>query len=118
VRSAIPIVISLLLTSTTFAEENSGPVPLGSQPYPISAGRPHTCLDLYPAPERASRVEGETQLRFTVTMDGSVKGVAVVKSSGNLALDDAAVTCAARWQYKSLPMEVNHGGSVYWRVPH
>lgn len=116
-RLATPIAISLLLTGAALADENSDAVPMGSQPIPVSTGRPHVCTQ-YPDTALSDRAEGETELRFTVTKDGSVKDVTVSKSSGNSALDDAAVTCAARWKYKPLPMDVNHGGSVYWRLPH
>lgn len=56
-----------------------------------------------------ARAEGTTRIRVLVTEDGNVEEVYVVNSSGNNALDDAAVTCAKRFHYKPATL---HGKPV------
>lgn len=45
----------------------------------------------YPESARSSRREGKVKVRFTITTDGKVTGVQVVKSSGHQLLDRAAL---------------------------
>jgi TonB family protein len=42
---------------------------------------------------------GSTTLFYRVGIDGSVKDLAVIKSSGYNELDDAALKCAASWRF-------------------
>lgn len=48
----------------------------------------------------AKDFEGETALAFGIGAGGKTSGVTVTKASGNAALDDAAVRCAASWIYR------------------
>ena len=66
---------------------------------PVSFGPPHVCTRNYPAAAIAAHAEGTTVLAFHVGADGTVKDLAVSKSSGNTALDDASMACAQNWQY-------------------
>ena len=50
------------------------PPPISS---PASIGRPHTCMQNYPAISQRLGEEGVTLLAFTVTTDGGVSNVTV-----------------------------------------
>jgi protein TonB len=63
-------------------------------------GRGHVCgKGYYPQVELRERVEGDVVLRFTIGTDGALDHIAVGESSGNQALDIAAIACVQRWQY-------------------
>jgi protein TonB len=90
---------------------------------PVSIGRAHACGSNY-YPESAQRLqeEGTTTVAFTVQADGSVSNVTVVGSSGHDDLDQAAIPCVERWQYK--PAVQNNQAvatpwkaAVQWRMP-
>jgi TonB family protein len=70
--------------------------PGASRPHAI--GR-HNCLDQYPAAVKDKNIEGTTALSYRIGDDGSVTKVEIRKSSGDAALDKAAVTCVKSWQY-------------------
>jgi TonB family protein len=64
-----------------------------------------------------------TVLSLTVTVDGSSKDVAVATSSGNAALDQAAVHCVEGWKWWSIQKdgkatEVRWGTHVDWPKTH
>ena len=69
-----------------------------SQPPALS--KPENCRDDYPFFARVFEREGPTELAFTVSADGTVRDVKVVKSSGHEGLDDAAKECVAKWHYR------------------
>jgi protein TonB len=46
---------------------------------------------VYPAPARKAGIQGVTELSFTIHEDGRVSAVRVLKSSGHVVLDEAAV---------------------------
>ncbi|MGE0501848.1 MAG: TonB family protein [Rhizobiaceae bacterium] len=50
----------------------------------------------YPAEARAKRLKGEVQVAFTVSANGSVGGIRVVRSSGSPVLDKAAIDTVRR----------------------
>lgn len=50
----------------------------------------------YPSEARRDRLSGEVHVRFTVSADGSVAGVSVVRSSGSPILDRAALQTVQR----------------------
>jgi periplasmic protein TonB len=50
----------------------------------------------YPAEARRKRLRGEAHVQFTVTRDGGVSGVRVVRSSGSPVLDQAALDTVRR----------------------
>ncbi len=83
---------------------------------------PHTCESYYPPKELADSVEGTTTLSLVVRVDGYVEDIKLAHSSGNDALDKAAVQCAAAWHY--IPKTVNGKpvasplqANVVWQVP-
>lgn len=98
---------------TATAQSGAGVVP------PATAGKPHVCLDQYPAEEAAQRVEGTTTLGFRITEKGTVADITVIQSSGNQPLDDAAVRCAAGWRYTPAlrngePVAISWKAEVRW----
>ena len=90
---------------------------------PTSIGRPHTCPGsiYYPEIEAHHAIQGETGVSFIITTDGSLKNLAVFKTSGDDGLDLAALNCALQWRYKpamqfGVPVEVPWKAKVRWRV--
>lgn len=61
---------------------------------------PGSCGAYYPPVAIRLRQEGDVELVFTIATDGAVKDISLVKSSGQDALDQAAMRCIATWQYK------------------
>ncbi|HUO97877.1 MAG TPA: energy transducer TonB [Rhizomicrobium sp.] len=82
---------------------------------PASIGRPHVCLQDYPAISVRLGEQGTTTLAFTITAEGTVENVHVANSSGSERLDNAAVDCAARWRYKPA-IEKNNPVAVPWKA--
>jgi protein TonB len=54
---------------------------------------------VYPARERAERVEGAVTMRAIVTEKGKVKDPTLVQSSGNENLDRSALKCLKKWTF-------------------
>lgn len=88
------------------------PPPISS---PASIGRPHVCLQDYPPISVRLGEQGTTTLGFTITAEGNVEGVHVVKSSGSERLDNAAVNCASHWHYKAA-IQAGHPVAVSWKA--
>jgi len=82
---------------------------------PVSIGRPHVCLQDYPAISVRLNEQGTTTLGFTINAEGNVENVHVVNSSGSERLDSAAVSCASAWHYKAA-VEAGHPVSVPWKA--
>ena len=81
-----------------------------------SIGRPHHCIGYRPQNVTAS---GVTELAFTITEDGRAVDNRVVTSSGNAALDAAALKCTRTWRYKSaikdnIPIAVEWTAAILW----
>lgn len=72
---------------------------------PVSIGAPHTCNAYYPPFSVRMGEEGTAIVAFRITTTGSVKDVAVVRSTGSPRLDLASVLCATHWTY--IPATVN-----------
>lgn len=66
---------------------------------------------VYPEAARSNEISGETQVIFTVNIDGKVEDVRVAKSSGNSDLDAEAVRVLKKTSYKFKPAKFN-GKSV------
>ena len=98
-------------TITTQSERKTPP-PISS---PASIGRPHVCLQNYPAISVRLGEQGTTTLGFTITAEGRVTDVRVVNSSGSDRLDRAAVDCASRWRYKAA-VESGRPVAVPWKA--
>ena len=58
-------------------------------------------LPIYPYEARRGRIEGAGIFRMYINLDGSVRTVAVMKSTGNPILDLAAAGGLYRWHAKS-----------------
>lgn len=86
---------------------------------PASVGKPHVCLQDYPAISVRLGEQGTTTIGFTINVDGHVDNVHVVNSSGSERLDNAAVSCASSWRYKpavkdNAPIAVPWKAEVKW----
>ncbi len=82
---------------------------------PASIGKPHVCLQDYPAISVRLGEQGTTTIGFTITAEGHVENVHVVNSSGSERLDNAAVNCAASWRYKAA-VEAGKPVAVPWKA--
>jgi len=96
----------------TTQSKQATPPPISS---PASIGKPHVCLQDYPAISVRLGEQGTTTLAFTITADGHVENVHVANSSGSERLDNAAVTCASSWHYKPA-VEANKPVAVPWKA--
>lgn len=67
---------------------------------PPRADGPHTLGGNYPPMARRMGEQGIVTVKFTVTVDGTVADLTVIKSSGFADLDDAALTAVKTWRYK------------------
>jgi periplasmic protein TonB len=86
---------------------------------PASIGKPHVCMQDYPAISVRLGEQGTTTIGFNITVDGHVENVHVVNSSGSERLDNAAVNCASSWRYKAavkegVPVAVPWKAEVKW----
>ena len=82
---------------------------------PASIGKPHVCLQDYPAISVRLGEQGTTTIGFTITPEGRVENVHVVNSSGSERLDSAAVNCAGSWHYKGA-IKDNQPVAVPWKA--
>jgi TonB family protein len=76
------------------------PSPRRAGPSGPSTALPTNAPPAYPESARARGVEGETLLRITVLSDGTVGDVEVVRTSGDAALDAAALSAARSWRFR------------------
>jgi TonB family protein len=79
------------------------------------------CLSVYPPRAREVRAEGTSALKFTIDNSGSVKDIALVKSSGNEDLDAAALKCTALLEYEPAekdgrPIDAAASRAVEWKL--
>lgn len=103
-------------TAITTQSKVASPPPISS---PVSIGKPHVCLQDYPAISVRLGETGTTTIGFTITPEGRVENVHVVNSSGSERLDNATVNCASSWKYKAavkdnLPVAVPWKADVKW----
>lgn len=70
--------------------------------HPTADGAPHICYPNKWYPQSALRrgIGGAASLCFHIEMDGTVSDVKVAETSGNDAIDRAAVNCVSTWRYK------------------
>ena len=64
-----------------------------------------------------SSIEGTTTVRILVGYEGEVESVAVAESSGNAALDDAAVEACYNWRFSGAKNGVGQKIRCYTYVP-
>ena len=67
---------------------------------PAEAGHEPICANPYPPEEAAAGHGGTVTMTLTITAQGTVKDIAIRKSSGFPVLDNAAVACAANWLFR------------------
>ena len=106
------------VNTITTQSPGSAPPPISS---PASIGRPHVCSSEYPRDAIAEHAQGTVMIGFTITTEGSVDNIHIVKSSGNASLDDAAIRCSGTWRYKpaiknSVPIAVPWKAEVRWSL--
>ncbi len=56
----------------------------------------HDCTDYYPALSQRLNQSGDVLIGYDVTADGTLTNIAVLRSSGVKALDDAALRCVSQ----------------------
>jgi protein TonB len=98
----------------TITVQNKQPTPPAIST-PASIGKPHVCLQNYPAISVRLGEQGTTVIGFNITVDGHVENVHVVTSSGSERLDNAAVSCAGSWRYRAA-VEAGHPVAVPWKA--
>lgn len=59
----------------------------------------HRAQPNYPSSARDAGIQGTVRIRFLIGKDGHVESASVAASSGNAALDQAAVDAAYRWRF-------------------
>jgi len=88
------------------------PPPISS---PASIGRKHECQSNYPAISQRLGEEGVITVAFHIAVDGSVKDVSILNSSGSERLDNAALACVPNWRYTPA-IEAGHPVEVPWKA--
>jgi TonB family protein len=88
---------------------------------PVAVGRSHLCMTRYPPAALRAHATGAITTSFTIATDGTVKDLAVTKSSGNIALDSVAIKCVSGWLYKPAskdghPIEVPGSAVVEFKL--
>lgn len=71
----------------------------------------------YPSSARSASIEGTTTVRILVGYDGEVESVIVAESSGNAALDDAAVDACYGWRFSGAKNGIGQKIRCYTYVP-
>jgi protein TonB len=64
------------------------------KPQPLVQAKPR-----YPDLARRAGIEGQTVVKALVDIDGSIRDVQILKSSGNAMLDEAALAAARNWKF-------------------
>ena len=64
------------------------------KPQPLAQAKPR-----YPDLARRAGIEGQTVVKALVDIDGSIRDVQILKSSGNAMLDEAALAAARKWKF-------------------
>lgn len=102
----------LVLTSQAAIGQNAA---LQPSTKPQAIGEPHICSKYYPQEERKKHIAGTITLKYRITQTGTVTDISIIKTSGNNALDAAAMECVSHWLYK--PATINSEPiSVDWKT--
>lgn len=130
--SLFAIVLAFAATLTTtgiaFAQQlptppNNGTAAQTPSTTQTSAANTPNCDSFVPAGGAVSKGVGDTLVSYTHMPDGTMAGVAVYRSSGDTALDKAAIDCAnaTRWPptvVEGKLSEITAVGSVSWTLQH
>jgi TonB family protein len=78
-------------------------------------------MTFYPPAALRAHASGTVTMSFRIGTDGTVRAVALTKSSGNSALDGAALKCVSSWLYKPAsrdgqPVEVPWSVTVSFNI--
>lgn len=89
---------------------------------PNSTGATHSCAHYYPIAEQRQGIQGTTTLTFRIARTGNIQNLHIAESSGNSALDNAAVNCAVYWRYtpameNGRPVTTPWQAKVVWALP-
>jgi TonB family protein len=109
----------MLLPGSALAQLSA--LPPGASP-PAPTGPIHVCnYRNYPREAVAQHAQGDADVGFTITADGSVADITILKSSGNDALDQASIACVAPWHYvpatlNGKPIAVGWKAHTQWRM--
>lgn len=71
----------------------------------------------YPSSARSASIEGTTTVRILVGYEGEVESVVVAESSGNAALDAAAVEACYGWRFSGAKNGIGQKIRCYTYVP-
>jgi protein TonB len=89
---------------------------------PFTIGKPHACMQDYPAISIRLGEQGVTTVGFTITTEGRVENAHIVNSSGSERLDNAALTCVSGWRYgpakndAGQPTAVSNSAKIVWNL--
>ena len=89
--------IALAIIPSIAQAQFSYPDPPVIMPKPI--GRNFCSINWYPRDLMMEHVEGVVVVEFNVDLDGTAKDAAVLKSSGNSELDEAAIKCVSHFRF-------------------
>jgi TonB family protein len=114
----------IAIQHTQLAPGAAPPAPATTSPPPgtQSVGvPPGGCVAYYPPLAIRLNQEGDVDLVFTITANGTVKDVLALKSSGYAALDQAAAHCAGFWRYKpatrnGIPVDIQWHAVVKFKL--
>lgn len=108
--------IAFILFVPVFAWAQPAPEPVSAPEKQSISTVPFGSLCAYPDSALRMGATGSTSLEIDVSASGSIASVKVTYSSGNVALDGAAVACALRWQMPPGP-STKIKGAIDWVLP-
>lgn len=76
-----------------------------------------TVAPQYPAAQKQAGIEGVTVMQLIVGFDGYVEAVEVIKSSGDSALDKAALNAAKKWRFTAAKNTKGEKVRCYYKLP-
>ena len=101
-------------------QANAAPAPVVKvgAPFAVIPNNPRSC-DEFVQPGVSPSGSMPTFLSYRLTLTGELRGVTLYRSSGNAALDQAAIACAAAthmpvMSIEGKPVEINWVGGVPW----
>ncbi len=115
---AVQLMLLLVASTPAAGEQNYGP----GDATPKPAEKPHECNNWWPIGPSRPSARGDTILSFKITAEGKVRDVAILHTSRDQFLDEAAKACVLTWQYKpamhrdGTPYEVPWIARISWQL--
>jgi TonB family protein len=108
VKAIALLTVALAMSCANVANAEELPLAQGE------AGCPSPRMDAprYPAGLRSRRIGGTVRISVAADACGRVRDVAVVKSSGHVELDAAAIKAARQWVFTPKAVEKHAGGRI------